>query len=100
MSKCPTCHSPAPHLHPAIQHEGEVQVCADPFHDRVTPEQPRGRASESTAEWNLQAAITLTQTREALHTLCEAVDDYLNWQGNIDHVFGAMQMARAVLREK
>lgn len=33
---CPTCQSPAPHLHPAVQHGGECQVCKDPFHCRVT----------------------------------------------------------------
>jgi len=37
MAKCPTCESPKPNLHP-IQHEGEVQPCADAFHDRVTAE--------------------------------------------------------------
>lgn len=37
-AKCPTCDSPSPHLHPAVQHEGEVQLCHDAFHQRVTPE--------------------------------------------------------------
>lgn len=32
-AKCPTCDSPAPHLHPAMQHEGEVQPCKDAWHD-------------------------------------------------------------------
>ena len=29
---CPRCDSPSPHLHPAVQCEGEVHVCADAYH--------------------------------------------------------------------
>jgi hypothetical protein len=36
--KCPKCQSPAPHLHPAVQHGGEVGVCPDAFHSAPTPE--------------------------------------------------------------
>lgn len=43
---CPTCTSPAPHLHPAIQHEGEVQPCRDEFHLRVTPQNTPERIAE------------------------------------------------------
>ncbi len=32
MGKCPTCSSPAPHLHPAVQHGGECHVCLDQYH--------------------------------------------------------------------
>ncbi len=30
--KCPRCKSPAPHLHPAVQFEGEVETCPDAYH--------------------------------------------------------------------
>jgi len=43
---CPTCDSPAPHLHPAVQSEGEVSPCADPFHHVVTPENTAERIAE------------------------------------------------------
>lgn len=36
MKRCPRCDSPAPHLHPAIQWEGEVQPCAHKYHHQVT----------------------------------------------------------------
>lgn len=39
--KCPRCDSPQPHLHPAVQCEGEVQPCGHPWHDSTE----RGRAA-------------------------------------------------------
>lgn len=30
--RCPTCDSPSPEKHPAVQHEGEVQICRDDYH--------------------------------------------------------------------
>lgn len=33
--KCPTCDSPSPRLHPAMQYEGEVQVCRDAWHSEL-----------------------------------------------------------------
>ena len=44
---CPTCDSPSPHLHPAVQHEGEVQPCRDAFHQTVTPENTPEKIAES-----------------------------------------------------
>lgn len=32
MKRCPTCNSPSPSRHPAMQHEGEVQPCEDLYH--------------------------------------------------------------------
>lgn len=36
MAKCRTCGSSNPHLHPAVQHEGEVHICTDDFHLQET----------------------------------------------------------------
>lgn len=30
--RCPTCNSPSPRLHPAVQFEGEVERCSDAYH--------------------------------------------------------------------
>lgn len=38
MDRCPKCNSSAPHMHPAVQHEGEVVLCVDAFHLRPTPQ--------------------------------------------------------------
>jgi len=34
--RCPTCDSPKPNLHPAMQHGGEVQPCRDQWHTPFT----------------------------------------------------------------
>ena len=36
--RCPRCDSPAPHLHPAVQFEGEVETCTHDFHLMLTPQ--------------------------------------------------------------
>lgn len=34
--RCPTCTSPSPERHPAVQHGGEVELCVNDFHLRPT----------------------------------------------------------------
>jgi hypothetical protein len=46
---CPTCNSPKPNLHPAIQFEGEVSPCIDAFHRRVTAENTEAKIAEMQA---------------------------------------------------
>ena len=41
-AKCPTCGSRQPHLHPAVQVGGEVELCTDGFHLRQTPQNGSG----------------------------------------------------------
>lgn len=36
--RCPRCDSPHPHLHPAVQIEGEVETCTHDFHLTPTPQ--------------------------------------------------------------
>jgi hypothetical protein len=40
-AKCPTCDSPDPARHPAVQFEGEVQVCSNSWHARNDVTDPR-----------------------------------------------------------
>jgi len=44
---CPMCASPQPHLHPAVQHGGEVQLCGDDYHRRVTSQNTPTMIAES-----------------------------------------------------
>lgn len=47
---CPRCESHSPNLHPAVQHEGEVIPCSDPFHGEYRP-----RAGESLRDFSRRA---------------------------------------------
>lgn len=54
--RCPRCDSPAPHLHPAMQAEGEVELCTHDFHMAIT---------------NQNRAEDLTEVRAARHAEAE-----------------------------
>ncbi len=49
INRCPKCNSPAPHLHPAVQFEGEFQPCNDNYHRILTPENTKQRVAETDA---------------------------------------------------
>lgn len=62
--RCPTCNSPSPHLHPAIQSEEEVEICLDPFHG-PSPQQNFKAADilrDATRYIAKQFRITFTRT--------------------------------------
>ena len=47
VQHCPKCDSPAPHLHPAIQFEGEVQPCNHAFHLQITPQNTPAKIADA-----------------------------------------------------
>lgn len=49
--QCPTCESPDRKRHPAVQHEGEVQVCPDAWH-RPFDHSIRADRRLSVLEWS------------------------------------------------
>ena len=49
VQHCPKCDSPAPHLHPAIQFEGEVQPCNHAFHFQITPQNTQSNLARDKA---------------------------------------------------
>jgi len=48
--RCPRCNSPEPHLHPAMQFEGEVQTCLHEYHLTPTPQNTPDKISKINME--------------------------------------------------
>ena len=82
---CAKCNSPAPHLHPAIQAEGEVQPCTDPFHRQITPENTPERIAETDNLLARLSGISIFKLNDcdwvAASSLQEAIDFYLGQVG-------------------
>ena len=57
MNRCPRCDSHAPHLHPAVQFEGEVELCTDDFHLRPTNQNSQQRIDMVLAKRSLLTAV-------------------------------------------
>lgn len=55
MNRCPRCTSPSPHMHPAMQFEGEVEVCPHEFHLTPTNQNTQAYIDEVLAK---RAALT------------------------------------------
>lgn len=53
--RCPTCNSPDPKKHPAVQFEGEVSVCPDPWHSPA-PVAEEVWSEERKEQWRRQTA--------------------------------------------
>lgn len=79
MSKCPRCDSPAPHLHPAMQFEGEVQPCTHPYHQQDTPQNHKYLTPQTQRDANPIGAgesmsVQLNLSNEVFETIVAAID--------------------------
>jgi hypothetical protein len=66
--RCPTCDSPSPKLHPAVQHEGEVSICKDKFHPTApadsTPQLSEAKLKELRKAHDMIADIQIEMLKE------------------------------------
>lgn len=97
--RCPTCNSPSPERHPAVQWEGEVHLCRDLWHSptaaeiEARDEAPRMAAEVGTmskaSEW-ARRYVGLVREREVLDH--DIHDMRLVWHG------GAKQRQVAIVQ--
>ena len=57
LDRCPRCASHHPHLRPTVREGGEVTLCPNNFHRRVTPENTPGTTPNIavTSDWRCQS---------------------------------------------
>jgi hypothetical protein len=65
--RCPDCDSPSPELHPAVQHEGEVHVCANKFHSAEAV------AAGDKQDWRVGLTVTPAFRGDELYGVCAEV---------------------------
>lgn len=89
-SKCPTCGSPNPGWHPAVQFEGEVQPCDDPWH---------GPLIKLGVQKGDEALETARKLERKLHPQCNVLcgNDFGDLPKHSDeHGHAAVEIARAI----
>jgi hypothetical protein len=77
--RCPTCDSPSPKLHPAVQCGGEVGICRDKWHlphdPRVIPQPPSGEPATPRKGVYIGAPACFA-LEEAIRPVCDAFGAY------------------------
>ncbi len=80
MYNCPKCGSPDPKRHPAVQFEGEVGICPDPFHEgngMITTELGPAPVEDSTVK-DREAEFRVLALQVAANR-CEDVADLIKF---------------------
>jgi len=74
---CPTCGSKDPRLHPALQFEGEVQICGDAFHAPARDEPHTMPNAEFFSEEDIKEAAELPTLGPAYFASRKTVEKFM-----------------------